>query len=108
MNSTIHANQSNLTSVKDKTHVATAGAESDFWKHAEFNRFGIISVLLIVVACLGGLAAATAIERSTLQLVLVAIPVMIVESLILAVMPMRYIFLASLVSLIISLIVFIF
>lgn len=102
MNSTIHVNQANTTSANIKANSLKVNSSSDFWKYAEFNRFGIICVLLIVVACLGGLAAATAIQRSTLQLVLVAIPVMTVESLILSVMPMRFIFIASIVSVIIS------
>ena len=102
MNSTIQVNQVNTTSAKVKTNSSNGSSTSDFWKYAEFNRFGIICVLLIVVACLGGLAAATAIQKSTLQLVLVAIPVMTVEALILSVMPMRFIFIASIVSVIIS------
>lgn len=100
MNSTIHVSQANIASAKIKTN--SLKTNSDFWKYAEFNRFGIICVLLIVVACLGGLAAATAIQRSTLQLVLVAIPVMTVEAAILSIMSMRFIFIASIVSVIIS------
>lgn len=108
MNSTIHVNQANTASTQVKTNTVKTRSTSEFWKYAEFNRFGIICVLLIVVACLGGLAAATAIQRSTSELVLVAIPVMTVEALILSVMPMRYIFIASIVSVVISSLIMIF
>lgn len=104
MNSTIHAHHAGLAPAKSKA--LKVNASSDFWKFAEYNRFGIICVLLIVVACMGGLAAATAIQRSTLQLILVAIPVMTVESSILAVMSMRFICIASAISLLISSIIF--
>lgn len=105
MNSTYHANQATVAS--GKTNKSSLSITSDFWKQIEFNRFGIICVLLIVVACVGGIAAATAIRVSTEQLVLVAIPVMAVEALILAVAPMKYISWASLISVIISLIIII-
>ena len=80
---------------------------SDFWKNAEFNRFGIIAMLLVIVTCLGGLAAAVAVNESTWQLAMVASSAMLVEALILAVTPMRTIVIASVISVTISLLVII-
>lgn len=80
---------------------------SDFWKMVEFNRFGIIAMVLIVVTCLGGIAAAVAVQKSTFQLALVGLTTMSVEAFVLAVMPMRSIVFASIISLVVSLLVII-
>ena len=55
----------------------------------EFNRFGAISVIIIMFACLGGVVQGTGGMQSTAQMLATAIPTMIVLSLILAVQPMK-------------------
>ena len=100
---TVPARNVNITNVKAKSN-----SISDFWNNAEFYRFGIISMLIVIVTCLGGFAAALAVKESTFQLAMVVSSAMAVEALILAVMPMRAIFIASAISLIISLSVIIF
>ncbi len=82
-------------------------AYADFWQKAEFNRFGIIAMVLIVVTGLGGIAGAFAIQKSALLLALVALPTMATEVFILAVLPMRIITITALISAIISLAVII-
>jgi hypothetical protein len=67
----------------------------------EFNRFGIISILLIVVACLGGIAAGNVLD-STPAVVLVVLSCMAVEALILAVQPMKWIIMSSIFSVLLS------
>jgi uncharacterized membrane protein len=67
----------------------------------EFNRFGIISMLLIIVACLGGIAAGTVLH-STPSVVAVVVSCMLVEALILAVQPMKWIVTASVISVLLS------
>jgi hypothetical protein len=67
----------------------------------EENRFGSISVLLIVVAVLGGIAAGLNLDN-VWMLSLVCGVTMITESLIIAVQPMKRIFLASVISIIVN------
>jgi hypothetical protein len=69
---------------------------------SEFNRFGLICVILTVVGCLGGTAVGLGAINSTIALTAVIIPTMATLSLLLAVAPMRYIFTASIISLVID------
>lgn len=64
----------------------------------EFNRYGIIGMLFIVVGCLSGIAVGLGAMNSVAQLIMLVIPAMTVLSLILAVGPMKYIVRASVVS----------
>ncbi len=57
----------------------------------EFNRFGIISMLLIFVVCIGGVAVAVGGLTSALQIGLLIVPTLATLSFILAVGPMRLI-----------------
>jgi len=59
----------------------------------EFNRFGVISIVLVIVACMGGIVQSSG--ASTLQLIMTVFPTMLVLSLILAVQPMKYIWYAG-------------
>lgn len=61
----------------------------------EFNRFGWIAVILLVVGCLGGLTVGMGAIASTAALIAVVIPTMITLSLLLAVSPMRYVMMAT-------------
>ncbi len=49
-------------------------SQSDFIKNVEFNRFGLISVILILVGCLGGLTVGLGAIESTVALIVVIIP----------------------------------
>lgn len=104
METSVITNQASMSETKAGTpaKVKTA-ATSEFWQKIEFNRFGIISLLLVIVACLGGIAASVAIQKSTLLLGMVALPAMAVEASILAVLPMRTIVIASAISALVSL-----
>lgn len=64
----------------------------------EFNRFGWIAVILLVVGCLGGLTVGMGAIASTAALVAVVIPTMITLSLLLAVSPMKYVMMATATS----------
>jgi hypothetical protein len=72
----------------------------------EFNRFGWIAVILIVVGCLGGLTVGMGAIESTAALVAVVIPTMVTLSLLLAVSPMKYVMIAALSSISIDIILF--
>lgn len=69
---------------------------------AEFNRFGIISILLMVVGIMGGLAVGMGVINYTGLLILVVISTMLCLSLILSVAPMRYILYTAAFSLILD------
>ena len=56
---------------------------------AEFNRFSVISMILIIVGCLGGINVAVGGLESTWQLIITVIPTMATLSFILSVAPMR-------------------
>jgi hypothetical protein len=102
--STIQANQfkTSVNEIKTTNVEAGTSAMSDFWKKAEFNRFGIIAMLLVGVTCLAGFAAAIAVNASTFQLAIVAAAAMAVEALILSVAPMKAIIISSVISVIVS------
>ncbi|NCA22883.1 MAG: hypothetical protein EBS86_17375 [Crocinitomicaceae bacterium] len=57
----------------------------------EFNRFGWISMIILVVGCLGGLTVGLGAIENTAALVVVIIPTMITLSLLLAVSPMKWV-----------------
>ena len=63
--------------------------------NSEFNRFGIIAVIILIVGCFGGLAMGLGAVQYTFTLILVAIPTMVTLSLLLAVAPMRWIYMAA-------------
>ncbi len=57
----------------------------------DFNRYGVISVILLVVGCLGGITVWAGAIESAFALSLVVIPTMTTLSLLLAVAPMKWI-----------------
>jgi hypothetical protein len=56
---------------------------------SEFNRFGLICLILTIVGCLGGATVGLGAINSTLALIVVVVPTMITLSLLIAVAPMR-------------------
>jgi hypothetical protein len=79
----------------------------DKWmKEMEFNRFGWIAIILLVVGCLGGLTVGMGAIESTFALIAIVIPTMLTLSLLLAVAPMRWIAMASFVSISVDLVFF--
>lgn len=79
-----------------------------FWSKIEFSRFGIISMLVIIIGCIGGIAAAFGADGSIAQLAMVAFPTIISLALVLAVAPMRVILFVSSLAVILDLIVLVF
>ena len=63
----------------------------------EFNRFGWIAIILLVVGCLGGLTVGMGALESTFALIAIVIPTMLTLSLLLAVAPMKWIAYAGIV-----------
>jgi hypothetical protein len=75
---------------------------------SEFNRFGLICVILTIVGCLGGIAVGMGALGNTLATSIIIIPTMITLSLLLAVAPMRWIMMAGIVSSIIDILFIIY
>jgi hypothetical protein len=73
-----------------------------FLATSEFNRFGIISVILTIVGCLGGLTVGLGAIQYTATLIAVVVPTMLTLSLLIAVAPMRYIYYAAATSILID------
>jgi len=57
----------------------------------DFNRYGLMSVVLLIVGCLGGVTVWAGAIESAFELSLVVIPTMTTLSLLLAVAPMKWI-----------------
>jgi hypothetical protein len=74
----------------------------------EFNRFGFISAIILIVGCLGGLTVGMGAIENTLALISVLIPTMITLSLLLAVAPMRWIVISAVTSISLDLALLIF
>ena len=74
---------------------------------AEFNRFSIISAILIFVGCLGGISVGVGGLESTVQLILAVVPTMAALSFILAVQPMKLILISAAVATIIDVVLII-
>lgn len=79
---------------------STKKMESDkiFGLNTEFHRFGLISAILLLVGCLGGITVGLGAIESVVSLSLVVVPTMTTLSLMLAVAPMKYIMTAGIVS----------
>ena len=75
-----------------------------FYDH-DMNRYGIISMLLLVVGCLGGIAVGLGGIDSVIQLILLVVPTMAALSMILAVAPMKYIVYSSLAAITIDIVI---
>lgn len=64
-------------------------------QNLEFNRYGMIALIILIVGCLGGLAMGLGAVKHTATLILVVAPTMLPLSLLLAVAPMRWIYAAG-------------
>jgi hypothetical protein len=75
-------------------------------KEMEFNRFGWIAIILLVVGCLGGLTVGMGALQSTFALIVILIPTMTTLSFLLSVAPMKWIATATIVTVSIDLLFF--
>ena len=94
-----------FTHSKSTSH---APVQSKFWDMLEFNRFGVIAMLLTIVGCVGGIAVAYGAHNELFQIALVAFPTIITLALILAVAPMRLLVWLTGLALVIDMLVLIF
>ena len=90
--------------------MSSVNTESAFWDRffdggAEYNRFAIISAVLLIVGCLGGLTVGYGAINHLYQLFLVIIPTMTTLSLLLAVAPLKYILNVAVFTILIDVII---
>lgn len=78
------------------------------FSESEFNRFGLICVILLIVGCLGGIAVGLGAINSVITLTLVVVPTMITLSMLLAVAPMKSIFTFAALATLIDLLLIIY
>lgn len=90
------------TVIKNKT--ATQHRDRKWLENAEFNRFGIICVVLTIVGCFGGIAVGLGAINYTVTLVAVVIPTMLTLSFLIAVAPMKAILTSGIIATIIDLV----
>jgi hypothetical protein len=69
---------------------------------SEENRFGVICIALLVVGCLGGMTVGLGAINNIIALTIVVIPTMTTLSFLLAIAPMRWIYTAAIISVIID------
>ena len=67
---------------------------------ANLNRYGISALLLIAVGCMGGAAVGTGGLEKTFQLAVLAVTTMFSLSMMLAIAPMKWVILSSVVAII--------
>jgi hypothetical protein len=72
---------------------------------ADENKFGVISIALLIVGCLGGVTMNLGAVKETWSMIVVIIPTMLTLSLLLAVSPMKWILNALALSIIVDLLV---
>jgi hypothetical protein len=72
----------------------------------EFNRYGWIAIILLIVGCLGGLTVGMGALQSTFALIVILIPTMMTLSFLLSVAPMKWIALSTLVTVSVDLLFF--
>jgi hypothetical protein len=70
---------------------------------SEYNRFGLIPILILLVGCLGGITVGLGAIKDTWALILVVFPTMLTLSLLLAVSPMKWIYKATSITIVIDL-----
>ena len=74
----------------------------------ETNRFGTISIIILLTGCLGAIAVSQGAGQSWIQLTILIVPVMTTLVLLLALMPMKMILNSTLATIIIEAIVLIY
>ncbi len=103
METTIHSTKSMA-----KTNQKSNATNKTFWDKAEFSRYGIISMIVLITGCLGGIAASFGANGDALQLSLIAFPTIITLAYILAVAPMKSILYLASLAVVLDLVVLIF
>ena len=89
----------------EKTELTGIGFIDKIFYDHDINRYGIISMLLLVVGCGGGIAVGLSALDSTIQLIFLVVTTMAALSMILAVAPMKYIVYTSIFAVIVDIVI---
>lgn len=100
METTMKSNAANLSQSKS---YATTQKTSKFWEMAEFNRFGWISMILLFIGCIGGMAASFGAGADPIKLGAVVFPTIFTLAFILSVSPMKLIIYSASFAIIVDL-----
>lgn len=100
--------ETTLKATTAKSTVTEKNKVSSFWEKVEFSRFGIISMLIVVLGCIGGMAASYGAHGDILQIAMIVFPTIIALALVLAVAPMRLITYVSAIAIVLDIIVLLF
>lgn len=93
-----HLIPSNLWIEQNEEPMTHTEEKKGLYGQAEFNRFGYISAILLIVGCLGGITVGLGAVEHVWSLALIVIPTMLTLALLLAVSPMKYIINAAFVT----------
>jgi hypothetical protein len=74
----------------------------------ETNRFGTKSIVILIIGCIGGITVSQGAGDSWIQLSLLVIPMMTTLVLLLAVMPMKWILNATVVTVVVDIMVLLY
>ncbi len=74
----------------------------------ETNRFGTVSIVILITGCLGGITVSQGAYESWIQLSLLIVPLMVTVVMLLAVLPLRWILNAMVVTIAVDLAVLLF
>jgi hypothetical protein len=99
--------KSNSVTTFVSTQRTRTDSKTNFWEKLEFNRFAVIPILLVVIVCLGGLAASFGAGGNTIKLAIVAFPSSIATSLIIGLAPMKVVFYVSIIAIVVDLFFFV-
>lgn len=85
-----------------KAQTAPRNPLTNFVKNIEFNRFGLICIVIILIGCFGGIAIGQGAIENTYALTAVILPTMVTLSLLLAVAPMKQILIGTAICMLID------
>ncbi|HET7819087.1 MAG TPA: hypothetical protein VFL70_07240 [Bacteroidia bacterium] len=108
METMIKSTATNISINDELSNATTVLTKNKVWEELEAARFAVTPMLLIIMACIGGVAAAYAVQGNEVMLLATAVSTMFVEILIVALAPMQMICLASAIALIIDFSVYFF
>jgi len=74
----------------------------------ENNRFGTVSIVILIIGCIGGITVSQGAYDSWIQLSILIVPLMVTVVMLLAVLPMRWIMNAMAITVLIDVAVLLF
>jgi hypothetical protein len=74
----------------------------------ENNRFGTVSIVILIIGCIGGITVSQGAYDSWIQLSILIVPLMVTVVMLLAVLPMRWIMNAMVVTVLVDVAVLLF